>query len=116
MYLQALVVEEDVYENQRYLPFVGWTSDFMLPTDRKQWSTADGRVSSDTFPALKALPTGWQWEGEWAPDTSGSSRVPRRCDKDGWTYAVDFDWFTKIPQPGDGECTGVSEPRRICTL
>uniref|UniRef100_A0A7S0RHI6 Peroxin/Ferlin domain-containing protein n=1 Tax=Pyramimonas obovata TaxID=1411642 RepID=A0A7S0RHI6_9CHLO len=109
---KALIVEEDVYENQRYLPFVGWTRDYMLPTDRKQWSTADGRVSSDTFPALKALPNGWQWEGDWAPDISGSTRVPKRCDKDGWTYAVDFDWFTKIPQPGDGECTGLCYVRR----
>ena len=35
-------VVEEVFENQRYMPSVGYNSNFLLPTERGQWSDADG--------------------------------------------------------------------------
>jgi len=75
--VKALVVEEEVFQNQRYIPVIGWTSAYMLPADRKQFSTSEGGMSSDSFPEVKALPPGWEWDGLWFVDTTGC-RSPSR--------------------------------------
>lgn len=66
-----------MYQNQRYIPVIGWTSAYMLPADRKQFSTHEGGMSSDSFPEVKALPPGWHWDGDWFVDTTGC-RSPAR--------------------------------------
>ena len=53
MQVKALVVEEEVYQNQRYIPLIGWTSAYMLPADRKQFSTLEGAMSSESFPEVR---------------------------------------------------------------
>lgn len=84
----------------------------MLPSDRKQFSTVEGKMSSDTFPEVKPLPAGWEWDGDWFVDTSGSKNSRKLRDEQGWMYAVDFDWFKKAPFPGEGECTSLHYVRR----
>jgi hypothetical protein len=78
--VKALVVEEEVYQNQRYIPVIGWTSAYMLPADRKQFSTHEGGMSSDSFPEVKALPQGWHWDGDWFVDTTGCHSPARLRD------------------------------------
>ena len=70
----------DVYENQRWLPLVGW-SGRLLPTDRPGWSDDRGRGRRREDCVAEG---GWRWVGEW--------EVVRdeRTDVDGWSYAVDF--------------------------
>lgn len=61
-------VDEEVYENQRYMPLRGWGAGNLLPTERKRYSRAGHSYS--TFP-LVPLPPGWEWEGPWQAETAG---------------------------------------------
>ena len=66
------MVEEDVFEHERYVPLFGWSHKHLLPTERKRYNRlrqAGGR-SSSSFPAVE-LPPGWEWEGPWEVEGSG---------------------------------------------
>lgn len=77
--------KEEAYENERWLPLDGFSSR-LLPTDRFNFSNADGTVNRHTekiqLPSLS-----WQWEGDWQLDCELDGE---RLDHDGWTYALDF--------------------------
>ena len=73
----------EVWENQRYVPLVGW-KDPSLGIDRPKWSDVDGKPSP--APSAVSLGQGWSWDAEWEVDYA-------RCvvDKDGgWLYATNF--------------------------
>jgi hypothetical protein len=77
-----------MYENQRKL--VGeWSSSYLYPTDRAQWSTADGlEVAVDEKDFFRALLTD---EEHWVALTGWSpAPVGLHCDSGGWEYADQF--------------------------
>ena len=58
MQKQEGAIEEEIFENERYLPIRGWGSrGGLLPTERRRYSTRDGSQSFNDFPTLH-LPTG----------------------------------------------------------
>ena len=58
MQKQEGAIEEEIFENERYLPIRGWASrGGLLPTERRRYSTRDGSQSFNDFPTLH-LPTG----------------------------------------------------------
>jgi hypothetical protein len=75
-------VDEDCYENQRYMPLKGWNAPY-LPTDRHAFSNQKG--TEERTKAMVQLPANWKWVAEWSVDTT---RVG--VDKEGWEYAKDF--------------------------
>jgi hypothetical protein len=79
---QAVPVEVDTYENQRYTMFTGWGKPF-LPTDRHEWSDKTGRQQRKRD-QIDLPNTEFEWRTSWYVDM----RPP--CDKDGWRYALDF--------------------------
>lgn len=52
---QSDAKEEEIFENERFLPIKGWGNS--LPTERKRYSTRDGSQSAAEFPSLP-LPQG----------------------------------------------------------
>ena len=53
-------VEEEAFENQRYIPLQGWATANLLPTDRKPWTNRSGRRGADALPRITPLPA-WEW-------------------------------------------------------
>jgi hypothetical protein len=76
----------ETYENQRFMGVlrVGeWKPPF-LRTDRKEWSSRDGKP----LPREAVIPGhSWTWDGEWHVDEFGG------LDEQGWEYAFDFPTF-----------------------
>jgi len=88
----------ELFEAQRYQPRVGapetrWSSDFLMPTERKRYrvqgSNSSWATSQEADEALLAL--GWSWDRQaWRAEPS----VP--CDKDGWIYGTT--WTTNFDE------------------
>ncbi|XP_008548798.1 tectonin beta-propeller repeat-containing protein isoform X1 [Microplitis demolitor] len=78
-------IKEETYENERWLPLEGF-SGRLLPTDRYNFSNADGSVDRSRD-KVKLPSMAWQWEGDWNIETTLDGQP---LDHDGWTYAVDF--------------------------
>lgn len=78
-------MQEEAYENERWLPLDGFSSR-MLPTDRCHFSSADGLVNR-SIDKIRLPSMAWQWEGEWTIDRTLDGQP---LDHDGWSYAVDF--------------------------
>jgi vacuolar protein sorting-associated protein 13A/C len=56
---QSGVVEEEVFENERFMPIKGWGSrGNLLPAERKRYSTRDAAQSFNDFPSVP-LPEGF---------------------------------------------------------
>lgn len=121
---QSPPVEEEVFENERFLPLRGWSSRNLLPTDRHRFSGGRNQPAAESttgFPKIH-LPdggleltllcrafcastqgakraehsaVGWEWEGPWELETKGY------VDKEGWTYGVDFSTIKYPPPPGN---------------
>lgn len=72
----------DIYENQRYIPWVGFTQR-LLPTDRSPWSDGSGSGGVQDLRIIRPSP-GFRWIGDWIVDTSSGT------DSEGWQYAIDF--------------------------
>ena len=53
---QEGATEEEIFENERYIPIRGWSSS-LLPTERRRYSTRDGSQSFNDFPMMH-LPSG----------------------------------------------------------
>ena len=53
---QEGAIEEEIFENERYIPIRGWSSR-LLPTERRRYSTRDGSQSFNDFPVMH-LPSG----------------------------------------------------------
>jgi hypothetical protein len=75
-------VLREVWENQRYIPWVGFTQR-LLPTDRSPWSSGDGHNGVAEVRSIRPSP-GWRWIGDWVVDSTHNT------DEDGWQYATDF--------------------------
>lgn len=68
------MVEEEVFENERYVPLLGWSSHNLLPTERKRFSKRSGGSSSHEFPTI-VLPPDWEWAGAWHVETTGKQQI-----------------------------------------
>ena len=64
-----------IYENQRYQPLVGFSYKGLLPTDRRRYSTKDGKRSWASIEEAEAdlVSKGWVWEhpSTWALHSDG---------------------------------------------
>jgi len=55
---------------------------------------------------------GWEWADEdWKIDMAGLEEGA--VDEEGWSYAVDFNWFKIPPPPGAGKFRRVRGPGRL---
>jgi hypothetical protein len=99
-----------IYENQRALPGLGWSSGYLLPADRARFSSEDGRLG---YPSLEAVEAdtgpGWTWTTNWKVDTSLSL-----CDQEGWQYAGTFTMSSSDSwQPQQGKMSFVRRRRWV---
>lgn len=77
---EGFIIEEDeigadeghrvavVYENERYSALTGvWSSNALLPTDRRAYSTASGKRNWRNLDEVEQSLLGkfWKWDGEW---------------------------------------------------
>jgi len=99
------VVEETLYENQRWIGGGGWSSSHLMLLDRPPWSSASGKQRSKHH---AQLPEGWQWDDEdWHIDNV-------RLDEQGWCYglcfgsAVGTQWVRFVSIPGNFLATAFS--------
>ena len=95
-------VEEAVYENQRYLPIVGYGGGAnLLLTDPGAYCNYDQSFSQTEDPKEndKKIPE-WEWKTSWKvkPNEDGNA--------DGWMYAINFADYTD-------EFKGVTQPRAM---
>ncbi|XP_057872719.2 uncharacterized protein LOC131078906 isoform X2 [Cryptomeria japonica] len=98
---------DEVFENERYNPLLGWGSSFpghLLPSDPGHWSIRDDSYSSQEFPEIQ-VPLGWEWASDWYIDKTNST------SPEGWTYAFDFGQL-KWPPPLGSEVLSTSVKRR----
>lgn len=72
------------YENQRRYPVAGFKSS-LLPTDRSQFSTENGKQQLTKEMAEFTLPSGAKFSEEWKVEI-----VDGTTDEEGWMYAFDF--------------------------
>lgn len=85
---RMLSVEEEVFENSRSIPMLGWSSAYLLATDPCAWSSRDGTVGSrETFPDAP-LPRGWHWLSAWSVESD--SGTGGAGNGDGWMYSHSF--------------------------
>ena len=95
-------VKEHVYENQRYLPIVGFRGgENLLLTDPGEYCNFDQSFSQMNDPKSKSkkLPE-WEWKTSWniQPNIDG--------DKEGWLYAINFSDY-------NDDFHGVTQPRPL---
>jgi hypothetical protein len=85
----TLVRRIEIFENERYqLSAMNWSSNGLLPTDRRAFSTKDGKYGWNSFDqAGEALISrGWSWiEPSWSVDIEYPN-----SDSEGWCYAANF--------------------------
>ncbi|CAG7834693.1 unnamed protein product [Allacma fusca] len=91
-------VREETYENQRWNP-IGGFCDNLLPTDRYQFSNAEG-TANRAKDLIKIPSEAWIWKGEWQIENTFGSEI---LEPEGWTYAVDFP-ATYSPEKGWKSC------------
>ena len=92
------VIEECLYENQRWIGGGGWSSSHLMLLDRPPWSTASGKPRTKH---QAQLPEGWEWADEdWVVDEIG-------LNPGGWCYglcfgsAVGSQWIRFVSLPGN---------------
>ncbi|MEW5308868.1 MAG: hypothetical protein WDW38_000793 [Sanguina aurantia] len=107
-----VVVEEEVFENERFQPFRGWGSlwpGHFLPSDRiGRFGDRQGKpggADSMLFERIAPLlPPGWKWaEENWEIDMDGYDT--EAVDAEGWTYALDFSYLRHPPPMQSGKCS-----------
>ncbi|CAI9119065.1 OLC1v1020728C1 [Oldenlandia corymbosa var. corymbosa] len=81
----SLVVVEEVFQNQRYHPTLGWGNGKpgFDDNDPKTWSTRDFSYSANDFFEPR-MPPGWTWASPWTVEKSSF------VDVDGWAYGPDY--------------------------
>lgn len=93
--------EVEIFECERYRVVAGWSSDYLLPTDRQAIRVRDTRESWKTVAEAERvlLCPGWIWEqsdslsacsprgdlAAWRVDTAG-----QQVDAEGWSYGLNF--------------------------
>lgn len=85
------LVEEEIYEQQRYEPISGvWKPPFLLG-DPYLWTDATCVHSSNMdTESVKQPPQGWHWLDSWHVDMEHEAG---ETDSDGWEYAPSFHHF-----------------------
>lgn len=80
--------QEEVYENERWLPARGWSGRHLLPgLDPANWSNKDGTYYL-VLDDVKLPSTSWKWEHDWYVDENVDGEL---TDKGGWRYStLDF--------------------------
>lgn len=89
-------MDVELFECERYRPMLGWSSDYLLPTDKNAYRVRackkTWRSISEAESAL--LAPGWSWEESrdvggkvvgWEVDADG-----KRTDTEGWIYGANF--------------------------
>jgi hypothetical protein len=122
------LVEEEVWENQRLHPTMGWTHALLPPPadpDGGAWSDASG-ITVRTREGVSLPPendggsgVGWYWVGAWGVDADAGAGVGAeaaalqaggpRTDRDGWRYGSDFG---DLGSGGGGSTTSSSSSSR----
>jgi hypothetical protein len=97
----GVLVTEEAFEHQRYIPVKGWSDKHLMATERRRWSKRDGSASAKDidefcYRAAVLLPEGWRWDGEW------SVEVGHHCDGQGWAFGTSFLDLSYPFPPGRG--------------
>lgn len=101
----TLLADEEVFENQRFMPLRGWNHSFLSRLERQRFSDRLGVKSSASFPEVP-LPSGWFWEGDWEID-----RAPN-TDADGFQYGIEFSRLSWPPKQGEERMQAMYVVRR----
>lgn len=104
--LRQYAMVEEVFESERWQPFVGWGSTYpghFLPHEQRRWCNRDRNLTSQKFEDMvdEKPPDGWTWHGEWMVDMGG--RVVDTVDAKGWYYAIDFPMMSFPPDAGSAQ-------------
>ena len=104
----AMCFVVEVVESQRRFPFLGWSGDRLLPTDRYNFANEKGTIERRREDVDKELPTDHRcsWESDWQiyrgtdecdhykyiglNERREHMKKYCRFDEDGWEYALDF--------------------------
>lgn len=89
--LEMGAVEDEVWENQRWGPGIGWASITLGGAERCAFTDRLGRgsfKSPKTPDGGVPMCQGWTSIGDYRVDLSGVNKG--RCDKDGFVYALDW--------------------------
>lgn len=84
----CLIRTIEIFENERYqLSAMGWSANGLLPTDRKNFSTKDGKIgwNSIDLASQSLISRGWIWANEWKLEC-----IENTTDGEGWSYATNF--------------------------
>ena len=100
MQKQEGAIEEEIFENERYLPIRGWGSrGGLLPTERRRYSTRDGSQSFNDFPTLH-LPNGEMLQrsastcgAPWHPACVSHQRKTSASRRTRWRAAI---WLARV--------------------
>lgn len=96
-----IIVEDEVFENQRMQPFRDYSGNFLTKLERGKFSDRAGVASHASFPEV-SLPPGWSWAGDWQVDH------PANTDQDGWQYGFNFLGMDWPPKPGQDHHTAMA--------
>lgn len=81
--MQEIAVE--IWENERYYPFKGWTKS-LFPTDPPTFSSKDDKLRTPFASLDQVVPLqDWAWITPWAVHMEHEPH-----DKDGWQYGPGF--------------------------
>jgi len=90
------VVDVDIFECERYKPFVGWSKDYLWPTDANAYRIRGCRkVSWKTLSEVETalISPGWTWEkllGANGTEVNWQASPQPHSDSEGWLYSFDF--------------------------
>ncbi len=107
---EPLEMVGEVFENERFYPFVGWSSR-MLPTDRPAWSDRSGTTSRPIMDEVDSvLPADdWEWAEAWHLEKPTAQQ-----DQDGWQYAIAFSSDTWSASKGFSDVVRKRRWTRTC--
>ena len=75
-----------MYENERLIRGLGWSKNYLLPTDRDPFTDRNGKkIPPD---AVRLPSDDWMWTGDWQLDFK--LRRAGEVDEEGWEFANDF--------------------------
>ena len=100
----VLLETDDVWENQRGNAMFGtpnYSAKGLLPTDRSQWSDAQGNFKLAKEKLQLPDPRQWEWVSDWMVDMHAG------VDAEGWQYAFNFTSSSWSP-----ECSRLDYVRR----
>uniref|UniRef100_A0A7S0RX04 V-SNARE coiled-coil homology domain-containing protein n=1 Tax=Pyramimonas obovata TaxID=1411642 RepID=A0A7S0RX04_9CHLO len=117
------IKQEQVNENERYVPVIGWTSGALLPTERDHLSGGNGNpllkeslkehlhLKGDKAEGDNADDRGLPEDGRWRWCTGWKLLLDPDCDIDGWQYATTWPSGSEQWNP-EPESTNIVRRRR----